>query len=126
MDNHFEKLVNNLAGGKDKQLTEYAKANIIRTFCPHMFFQDMEKIQCRTAKGTIKAGFSCEKCWGCKIVDKPLKKKERNKNGKKKNRTNQDTPISSSRVGNPSGKTTNNRKSNVRKVTKRNSNSGKA
>lgn len=82
--NYFNELIEELSKGKDKKLIEYTKANIIRTFCPHMFFQDLEKMQCRDIKGRMKAGYSCEKCWGCKIIEEKPKKERKNKNEKDK------------------------------------------
>lgn len=81
--NYYQKLIEAIKEGKDTELLEYVRANIIRGFCPHMFFQDLDKIQCMTPKGTRKLGYSCERCWGQVIINKRRKKNEPRKIRKK-------------------------------------------
>jgi hypothetical protein len=50
-----------------------------------MFFQDIEKMKC---KGKPKTDATCEKCWGCKIVERKRRKKCSTKSGSEKRNKN--------------------------------------
>jgi len=75
MADHFKEL---LKTWHKQPILGCVEANIIRTFCPHMFFQDTKtEMECRTPTGKLKKGFSCEKCWGHKIGGNEVGKKSK-------------------------------------------------
>jgi hypothetical protein len=79
MVDYYEELLKEIRKGKPSpKLMEYFKANVTKRFCPHMFFQDLDKDQ-ENVHCKIGTPADCYKCWFGKAAPKPPKPKKEKK-----------------------------------------------